>query len=87
MDNYSITQYYDAKRFVINKFYFYCHLVTYLILVVVFHWINYNSGESYWAYLPTLGWGAGVLAFGVKTFGLSRLKWLLIFKKEISKYV
>jgi len=60
---------------------FYTHLITYLIMVPVFIFINYYTGTSFpWAIFPIVGWGIGVLSHAAQTFN-----WNPLFNKEWEK--
>ncbi|MFC4632591.1 2TM domain-containing protein [Dokdonia ponticola] len=60
---------------------FYTHLITYLIMVPVFIFINYYTGTSFpWAIFPIAGWGIGVLSHATQTFG-----WNPLFTKNWEK--
>ncbi len=70
-----------AKAYIKELKEFYTHLITYLIMVPVFIFINYYTGTSFpWAIFPIVGWGIGVLSHAFQTFG-----WNPLFNKEWEK--
>ncbi|WP_299768106.1 2TM domain-containing protein [uncultured Dokdonia sp.] len=59
---------------------FYTHLITYLIMVPVFIFINYYTTSFPWAIFPIVGWGIGLLSHASQTFN-----WNPLFNKEWEK--
>ena len=48
---------------------FYSHLVTYLLVMVLFFIVNYMTNPDYiWAWWSALGWGIGVVSHAVSVF-------------------
>jgi hypothetical protein len=62
-----------AKKGVNARIGFYIHLTAYLAVNALLVSINLaTSTERLWCKWPLLGWGVGLLAHAVVTFGLSR---------------
>jgi hypothetical protein len=50
---------------------FYIHLVVYVLVNIGMFLVNIlSSPRNLWFYWPLLGWGIGLVAHGVSTFGL-----------------
>jgi hypothetical protein len=49
---------------------FYLHGALYVGVNVVLHIINLVSGGPYWAIWPLLGWGVGLIAQALVTYGV-----------------
>ncbi len=63
---------------------FYGNLISYCIFIPFLFFINWQTSPSYWwAFWPMLGWGIGVLAHGISTFGIGS-DWE---EKQIRKYM
>ncbi|WP_299207860.1 2TM domain-containing protein [uncultured Dokdonia sp.] len=69
-----------AKAYVTELKEFYTHLISYLIMVPVFIFINYYTTSFPWAIFPIVGWGIGVFSHGAQTFG-----WNPLFNKDWEK--
>jgi hypothetical protein len=70
-----------AKAYIKELKEFYTHLITYLIMVPVFIFINYFTGSSFrWARFAIGGWGLGVLGRASHTCG-----WNPLFNKDWEK--
>lgn len=48
---------------------FYIHLAVYLVVNALLVGLNMQSGDTWWAQWPALGWGFGVVAHGLAVFG------------------
>ena len=48
---------------------FYTNLTSYLIVIPILIYVNFNSGGFPWAIFPALGWGFGLLGHGMEAFG------------------
>ena len=63
---------------------FYGNLISYCIFIPFLFFINWRTSPNYWwAFWPMFGWGIGVIAHGIKTFGIGS-DWE---EKQIRKYM
>ncbi len=49
---------------------FYAHVATYVLVNAFLVGINLWSGGYFWAIWPLIGWGIGLAAHGLSTFGI-----------------
>ncbi|WP_027067431.1 2TM domain-containing protein [Maribacter sp. Hel_I_7] len=52
---------------------FYGNLTSYCIVIPVLAFINYRTTSFVWVIFPAIGWGIGLLAHGLKAYGLNPL--------------
>ena len=52
---------------------FYSNLISYLIVIPILAYINYNTTSFPWVIFPALGWGFGVIAHGMEAYGYNPL--------------
>ncbi|MDH5415075.1 MAG: 2TM domain-containing protein, partial [Flavobacteriaceae bacterium] len=52
---------------------FYSNLISYLIVIPILSYINYNTTSFPWVIFPALGWGFGVIAHGMEAYGYNPL--------------
>ncbi len=71
-DNFENNSYIKAVEKVEKMKEFYQNLITYIIFVPVFIFINLRfSPQFHWFYFPVLGWGIGVLFHGLEVYNYS----------------
>jgi hypothetical protein len=51
---------------------FYVHLSIFVMVMTMLTVINLASGHSWWVQWPLLGWGIGLLAHALRTYGPDR---------------
>jgi len=67
---------------------FYSNLILYLVVIGVLFAINLFTDPGYiWAVWPALGWGIGIAAHGMGTFGLFRLFGPEWEKRQVEKHL
>lgn len=72
IENYENSSYLKAVERVEKMKEFYQNLVTYLIFIPVFIFINLRfSPQFHWFYFPIIGWGIGVLFHGLDAYNYS----------------
>ena len=80
--------YTNAKKKVEARMGFYTHLAVYLAVITMLTILNLTvAGDYFWAIWPMIGWGSGLIIYGLFTFvfdSQSSLKERLI-EKEIQK--
>ncbi|MEP3210444.1 MAG: 2TM domain-containing protein [Maribacter sp.] len=62
-------RYEKAKERVENIKGFYGNLTSYIIVIPILVFINYNTTSFPWAIFPALGWGFGLTVHGLEAFG------------------
>lgn len=63
---------------------FYGNLISYALVIPFLFFINWRTSPNYWwAFWPMFGWGIGIVAHALKTFGIGR-EWE---EKQIRKYM
>lgn len=73
----------QAKKVVNARIGFYIHLTAFLVVNALLVFINLaTSSECRWFQWPLLGWGLGIFAHAVVTFGLPVVRGRMI-EKEI----
>ncbi len=60
-----------ARRRLVAERGFYVHLMTYVAVISGLFLVNLITGSGRWWFIwPALGWGIGIAAHGLATFGL-----------------
>ncbi|MDF4202591.1 2TM domain-containing protein [Maribacter sp. SA7] len=69
----SAKRYEKAKKRVEEIKGFYGNLTSYCIVIPVLAFINYRTTSFVWVIFPAVGWGIGLIAHGLKAYGLNPL--------------
>ncbi len=48
---------------------FYVHFAIYILVNALLIFLNYRSGDAWWAQWPALGWGIGIIGHALGVFG------------------
>lgn len=60
--------YSQAKSKVKSRKKFYSHVITWILLSILFIFINLFTSDYFWAIFPILAWGIGVAFHGIQVF-------------------
>ena len=69
----SAKRYEKAKKRVEEIKGFYGNLTSYCIVIPILAFINYRTTSFTWVIFPAVGWGIGLIAHGLKAYGLNPL--------------
>ena len=73
MENINELKYQRAKEQVEVLKGFYNNLISYLIIIPLLGFLNYNTTDFPWVIFPAVGWGLGLLFHGLCAFGFNPL--------------
>lgn len=69
MKNTDDHKYRKAKKRINKIKSFYSHAIIYAIVILLLVLLNFYTTDFPWVVFPALGWGVGLLAHGLCTFG------------------
>ena len=73
MDNRNEAKYLKARARVEEIKGFYSNLITYVIVISLLGYFNYQTTNFPWVIFPAVGWGLGLLFHGINAFGYNPL--------------